>query len=145
MSIHMTSSQSINTLQTNNFSSAKTYFHQKEACKTQGHLTTTNYRGEKKHETKLAEESPKICAFCFKENDESSNEKNDWVECPQFGIWTHWECDRNGTDSTEDCMCSICSLAYANEPIEHIWSSGSLLSIQYKPCALVFAKNSSFV
>lgn len=61
--------------------------------------------------TKLADESPKICAFCFKENDESNNEKNDWVECPQCGLWAHWACDRNGTDSTEDYMCSICLLA----------------------------------
>eukprot|EP00794_Sanderia_malayensis_P011705 gene11705-12923_t len=60
---------------------------------------------------KLAEECPNVCAFCFKENDESNNEQNHWVECPQCGLWAHWTCDRNGTENTEDYMCSICLLA----------------------------------
>lgn len=60
--------------------------------------------------TKLAEEVPLICAFCFKENDAANNVDVDWVECPQCGLWAHWQCDGEGM-SKKNYVCSVCNSA----------------------------------
>ena len=55
----------------------------------------------------FSKQTPTICGICFKEDDSTGKEDNEWVQCPMCGLWAHSFCEKV-EDADDYVMCSIC-------------------------------------
>ena len=64
----------------------------------------------KEKRSNLLNQTTTCCGICFKENDNSSDDFVNWVQCSSCEIWLHVICATGRSDEyIEDYICDSCS------------------------------------
>ena len=73
-------------------------------------LSKPSYLQVKEERSNLLNQTTTCCGICFKENDNSSNDFVNWVQCSSCEIWLHVICATGRSDEyIEDYICESCS------------------------------------